>query len=322
LEQEGAYLAALRAAATYQIATDRLEIFDEAGVQALVFVTPTGGSTSQVNETPDQSGEPETVEKLAPIDRVEILVAESFPPQYFVLVESGLPNGCVEFDRYEVTRDGDMIRIAIINRELVGMACTDVYGTVEHNIPLGSDFDPDTMYTVLVNDVAETFVTQDAAPTPTAEILEVTPSPAIEHPAGFKQYQDSVVGVSVFVPESWVVVEVDPGRLAILQSYPEGKYIGGEGFEPGDTKCDLRIRPPDIDVSSHIQQLKSDPTVTIVSEQEIALQSGKPGTRIEVESMGRSLSLITEVNERVVVLACFGELAPFDEITVTPSANE
>ncbi len=177
LEQEGAYLAALGAAATYQLAADRLEIFDEAGARILVFVTPTGGSTSQVNETPTPSVEPEVVEKLAPIDRVEILVAESFPPQYFVLVESGLPNGCVKFDRYEVARDGDTIRVAVINREPVGMFCTDEYGAVENNIPLGSDFDPGATYTVQVNDVAETFVTQDAAPTPD---IGPTPTPDID----------------------------------------------------------------------------------------------------------------------------------------------
>ena len=38
LEQETAYLTALSAAATYQIATDRLEMFDETGAQVLVFV--------------------------------------------------------------------------------------------------------------------------------------------------------------------------------------------------------------------------------------------------------------------------------------------
>jgi hypothetical protein len=38
--------------------------------------------------------------------------------------------------------------------------------------------------------------------------------------------------------------------------------------------------------------------------------------------MGRSLSLITEVNGRAVVLTCFGELAPFDEIAVTLGASE
>jgi hypothetical protein len=159
-------------------------------------------------------------------------------------------------------------------------------------------------------------------PTSTAEILEPTPPPIFEPPSGFKQYQDTVVGVSVFVPESWVVVQVDPGRLAILQSYPEDKYIGGEAFEPEDSKCDLTIRPPEIDVASHIQQLKSDSTATIVSEQEIILQSGKSGIRMEVDSMGLFISLVTEINERVVVLACFGELAPFDEIAATLSASE
>jgi heat shock protein HslJ len=42
LSQEEAYLTALRAAAGYQTAADRLEIFDEAGAQILMFVAPTG----------------------------------------------------------------------------------------------------------------------------------------------------------------------------------------------------------------------------------------------------------------------------------------
>ena len=161
-----------------------------------------------------------------------------------------------------------------------------------------------------------------APPTSTVQIQEPTVSAAFEPPPGFKQYQDSVVGVSVFVPDSWVVTQIVPGQSAILQSYPEGKYIGGEVFQPADTKCDLTIRPPEIDVASHMQQLRSDPTLTIVSEQEIVLQSGKPGIRMEVDSMGRTVSLFTEVSGRVVVLACFGELAPFDEIAVTLSEGE
>jgi hypothetical protein len=38
--------------------------------------------------------------------------------------------------------------------------------------------------------------------------------------------------------------------------------------------------------------------------------------------MGRSLSLVTEISERAVVLTCFGELAPFDEIAVTLGSSE
>ena len=57
-------------------------------------------------------------------------------------------------------------------------------------------------------------------------------------------------------------------------------------------------------------------------EEEIVLQSRKLGTRLEAESMGRSLVLINEVNARVVVLTCYGELAPFDELAVTLSSSE
>ena len=159
-------------------------------------------------------------------------------------------------------------------------------------------------------------------PTPTTEPTQTAPPPAFEPPDGFKQYQDSVTGISVYVPESWVVTGVVPGEWAILQSYPEDKYAGGGGQHPGDTKCDLVIRPPDVDLASHIQRLKSNPDITVVSEREMVLQSGRPGTRFEVDSMGRSLSLITEINERVVVLTCFGELAPFDEIAVTLGAAD
>lgn len=159
-------------------------------------------------------------------------------------------------------------------------------------------------------------------PTPTAEVLEPTPTPTFEPPAGFKEYQDSMVGVSVYIPESWLVTGIVEGQYAILQSYPEEKYVGGEILESGDTKCDLTIRPPDIDVTNHIQQLKSSSTVTIVSEAEIVLQSGQPGTRLEIDSMGRSISLVTKINSRTVVLTCFGDFALFDEIAVTLKGSE
>jgi heat shock protein HslJ len=158
--------------------------------------------------------------------------------------------------------------------------------------------------------------------TPTPEPPTATP-PALEPPAGFKRYVDAVSGVSLLVPESWTIVEPGlHGGPTIFRSYPEDKYVGGEGFQPGDTKCDLTIHPPDISLADVVPQNRSDPPVTVVSEQEIVLQSGRPGTRFEVESMGRSLSLITEINQRVVVLACFGELAPFDRIAVTLGTDE
>jgi len=156
------------------------------------------------------------------------------------------------------------------------------------------------------------------------ELLDATGGVILtfEPPAGFKQYQDSVTGVSIYVPEGWVVTGIVPGEHAILQSYPEDKYAGGGGQHPGDTKCDLSIRPPDVSLADAGEALRSDSLATIVSEQEIILQSGEPGIRREVESMGPSISVYTEVNERAVLLTCFGEFALFDQIALTLGATE
>lgn len=100
---------------------------------------------------------------LAPIDSVEVRVAESFPPQYFLDIVSGLPGGCAQFDRYEVDRTDNEITVTVWNLEPLsasGVICTLIYGTVEHAIALGSDFQSGMTYTVHVNDVTTTFVAQ------------------------------------------------------------------------------------------------------------------------------------------------------------------
>jgi hypothetical protein len=151
---------------------------------------------------------------------------------------------------------------------------------------------------------------------------------APEPPAGFRRYIHGPSGVSLWVPESWTVIEPGPhGGSTILQSYPQDKYIGGEPRQPGDTKCDLTVHPTGTSMADIIQQLRSDSRTTIVSEREIVLHSGQSGMRFELESMGRARALITTLqaaagNERTVVLTCFGEPAPFDEIAVTLGIEE
>lgn len=112
------------------------------------------------------------IKVLAPIESVDFNIAESFPPQYFLAVKSGLPNGCVRFSHYEVSRDGEVIRVKVVNLAPAdrGAMCTMIYGIVEHNIPLGSDFKPGVRYTVHVNDVTKTFVAQ-GAPNPSQPAL-------------------------------------------------------------------------------------------------------------------------------------------------------
>jgi hypothetical protein len=155
-----------------------------------------------------------------------------------------------------------------------------------------------------------------------------TPTPVvIVPPEGFKQYIDTDSGVSLWVPEDWTIVQAGlqtglPDGTTRLQSYPEDKYVGGEPREEGDSKCDLTIHPVDVSVSDLIAKYKSDPLSTILSEDKIILQSGRPGTRMEIESMGTALSLITEVNELTVTLTCFGDAELFDKIAVTIGISE
>ena len=125
-------------------------------------LTSTPSQDPTATSAPDQPADLAMVPVLAPIDGGQVRIAESFPPQYFLAVSSGLPNGCVQFDGYDVARDGDTIRVTVTNLKPAdtGIFCTQVYGTVESNIALGSDFEPGKTYTVVVNDVTETFVAQ------------------------------------------------------------------------------------------------------------------------------------------------------------------
>ena len=106
--------------------------------------------------------DPGLVQVPAPIESVEILIMESFPPQYSMVVVSGLPNACVSFGGYRIADGGEIIRVEIINLEPTDKAvvCAQVYSTVKTNIPLGADFESGKSYAVAVNDVTEIFIAQ------------------------------------------------------------------------------------------------------------------------------------------------------------------
>ncbi len=112
----------------------------------------------------------------APIDRIDLQIAESFPLQYFLTVVSGLPDGCHSFGGYTLTREGNRVLIRVFNLRPsnANLMCIQVYGTVETTIPLGSDFDPSETYTIDVNGKTISFRgdailegTLKATPTPT-----------------------------------------------------------------------------------------------------------------------------------------------------------
>jgi hypothetical protein len=97
----------------------------------------------------------------APIDGVEVLTLESFPPQYMLTVKAGLPSGCAEPLSHEVLpRQGNLIRVVVLNSLPDNAICTAIYGMYDLNINLGSDFTSGQTYTVRVNEREVTFKAQ------------------------------------------------------------------------------------------------------------------------------------------------------------------
>jgi hypothetical protein len=111
--------------------------------------------------TPPQP-DPERVELRAPIVRVSVRVAESFPPLYFADVTSALPDGCTRFARFAVRRGESVVYVDVFNtRPRSGdVMCTMIYGEHESAVPLGSDFVPGRSYTLDANGTRTTFVAQ------------------------------------------------------------------------------------------------------------------------------------------------------------------
>ncbi|MDP6403173.1 MAG: YbaY family lipoprotein [SAR202 cluster bacterium] len=109
---------------------------------------------------------PETVVAQSPIESVELLVMESFPPQYALTVASRLPLGskCSSFDGYTVTRPfAGQIIVKVTHLEVVdkNVPCTRDLPVVVTRISLGTEFTSGETYTITVNDeVTETFVAQ------------------------------------------------------------------------------------------------------------------------------------------------------------------
>jgi hypothetical protein len=104
-------------------------------------------------------GSPDIVTVPAPVVSVgEVTIAESFPPQYFLQVTSGQPNGCNRNAGWEVDIEQAVVRVTVLNSQpadLTVVLCTEIYVETVHNVALGSDaFQSGVEYSLFVNDVS------------------------------------------------------------------------------------------------------------------------------------------------------------------------
>lgn len=89
------------------------------------------------------------------IQSVDVLVAESHPPQVSVKVSGIIPDSCTKAREPEISRDGSRFTITIIGERPTGLACAQVISAYERSIQLGT-LDPGS-YTVNVNSVSKNF---------------------------------------------------------------------------------------------------------------------------------------------------------------------
>jgi len=224
------------------------------------------------------------------------------------------PEGVLEQEQAYL---GALRAVAAFELGSEGLALTDEAGTELLTFVAEEETAPDAVAPQTATPApTATAAPTEAPPTPTA-----TAAPRI--PDGWFRYVDPETGISLALPETWVVDAPEPpGTVTIVQSFAQDKYVGGEPFQPGDTKCDLWIHPHKTRTETLIERYETDPNVTVISQEEVVLDSGSVGTRTEANAMGPSVSMITEVNRRAVTFVCYGDLTPFDDIAVTLAGGE
>ena len=111
-----------------------------------------GAGPTQPGQGQDQAGP-----SLLTIEKIDVLILESFPPQIMVKVDGWLPDGCSEVGDVTQQRNGFTIDVTIPIRRLSAGACIAIAPQVSRNIRLSGSFAESGAYTVRVNGVEKSF---------------------------------------------------------------------------------------------------------------------------------------------------------------------
>ncbi|GAK61261.1 hypothetical protein U27_01161 [Candidatus Vecturithrix granuli] len=95
--------------------------------------------------------------ELAPIDRIELLILESFPVQVHVRITGYLPDSCTTFDHISQTRVENLFQVDVITKRPVDEVCAKLITWFEETVALEVYGLPAGTYIVDVNGVRETF---------------------------------------------------------------------------------------------------------------------------------------------------------------------
>lgn len=106
-----------------------------------------------------ESGSPPSGELLIrplQVTRVDVRIAESFPPHGFAEVTGLLADSCTEALEPTVQRDGDVITVTILSQRPRDAICAMVVREYHVTVPLDA-LEPGRQYTLRVNDVETVF---------------------------------------------------------------------------------------------------------------------------------------------------------------------
>jgi inhibitor of cysteine peptidase len=101
---------------------------------------------------------PNTAEEIVPlrVEKVDVLVLESFPPQIDAVVIGTLPTACSSIESVSQKRDGNTIEVTIATRTDREVVCILVLKQVTERVRLQGPF-PAGEYVVRVNGVETRF---------------------------------------------------------------------------------------------------------------------------------------------------------------------
>lgn len=163
-----------------------------------------------------------TLEGLAAVDTVDVLIMESFPVQVSLVVKGDLPDGCTEFGEMDVTRDGTTFRVRIPTERPEDAMCTQALVPYDLTIPLDVLGLAAGTYTVDVNGAAASFVlSMDNVPVEDPGV-DVSPCEASVG-EGEAVFTAPEAGYCLRYPAEFAVTEPEEGVVVVSgPNYAEG----------------------------------------------------------------------------------------------------